>query len=167
MTRSFLPKRLLQPVVRLLRQGVTPEKIALSIALGVTLGVFPLIGSTTLLCAGAAFAFRLNLAAIQLVNYLVYPLQLALLIPFLRAGSSLAGTPAAFSLSQILELSRSDVPRAVSTLCAATLGAVALWALLCPVVAAAIYFTLAPALRRLAAAMNRSGPPDVPSPFRP
>src|SRR5690242_16181112 len=83
---DVLKERLLQPVVDLLRQGVTPEKIALSMALGATLGVFPALGWTTILCAIAAFALRLNLPAIQLVNYLVYPAQLALLLPFFRLG---------------------------------------------------------------------------------
>jgi len=36
---------------------------------------------------------RLNLPAIQLVNLVVYPLQLALLVPFLRAGAWLSIAP--------------------------------------------------------------------------
>ncbi len=88
---SFLQRRLVRPVIELLRQGVTPEKIALSIVFGVTLGVFPVLGSTTALCAVAALAFRLNLPAIQIVNYFVYPLQIALLIPFFRVGEKLFG----------------------------------------------------------------------------
>lgn len=67
-------RRVLDPILALLRQGVTPEKIAISIVLGVILGVFPVLGATTLLCAGAAILFRLNLPAIQLVNYVMYPL---------------------------------------------------------------------------------------------
>jgi uncharacterized protein (DUF2062 family) len=88
---GFLQRRLVRPVIELLRQGVTPEKIALSIVCGITLGVFPVLGSTTLLCAVAALAFRLNLPAIQLVNYFVYPLQIALLIPLFRLGEKLFG----------------------------------------------------------------------------
>ncbi|HDP80068.1 MAG TPA: DUF2062 domain-containing protein, partial [Spirochaetes bacterium] len=75
----------------LLRQGITPEKLSLSLAFGIILGIFPVIGSTTILCAAAAVLFRLNLPAIQLVNYLVYPLQITFLIPFLRAGDRLFG----------------------------------------------------------------------------
>jgi uncharacterized protein (DUF2062 family) len=89
MSEGFLYRKLVRPLVDLLRQGVSPEKIALSVALGVTLGVFPVLGSTTALCALAAFALQLNLPAIQLVNYFVYPLQIALLIPFFRLGEKL------------------------------------------------------------------------------
>jgi hypothetical protein len=65
---------------------MTAETIALSVALGMALGVFPVLGCPTLFCALAAVTLRLNLPAIQFVNYLVYPLQLALLIPFFRLG---------------------------------------------------------------------------------
>ena len=83
---GFWKRRLVDPVVALLRQGVTPEKIALGMALGITIGVAPMIRSTTMLCAIASFALRLNPAAIQIVNYLMSPLQLALLIPFIGGG---------------------------------------------------------------------------------
>ena len=38
---SFFRRRIARPIVELLHQGVTPEKMALSLALGVALGVFP------------------------------------------------------------------------------------------------------------------------------
>jgi uncharacterized protein (DUF2062 family) len=66
MSESFLYRRLVRPILELLRQGVTPGKIALSLALGVVLGVFPVLGSTTALCTLAAITLRLNLPAIQL-----------------------------------------------------------------------------------------------------
>ena len=76
-------------ILDLLRQGITPEKIALSIAFGIVLGVFPALGWTALLCLVASAGLRLNLPAMQLVNFLVYPLQLLLLVPFIRAGEVL------------------------------------------------------------------------------
>src|SRR5713101_5645003 len=93
MRDGFFYRRVVGPIGELLRQGVTPEKIALSVALGAALGVFPVIGATTTLCALAALILRLNLPAIQIVNYVVYPLQIALLIPFFRIGERLFGAP--------------------------------------------------------------------------
>ncbi len=83
--------RLIEPVLDLLRQGVTPEKIALSLAFGLGIGIFPVLGVSTVLCTVVAIVFRLNLPAIQLVNYLASPLQLALIIPFVRVGEHLLG----------------------------------------------------------------------------
>ena len=153
---GFLRRRLVQPILDLLRQGITPEKIALSIALGITLGVTPVIGSTSILCFVAALLLGLNLPAIQLVNYFVYPLQLALLIPFLQTGTHIFGGSAVdFSLGQIFHLIRTDVWRALAILWTATLRAMLLWLIASPIVAAAIYFVLAPALRRLAEAIQQ------------
>ncbi len=59
--------------------------------LGIVLGVFPVFGLPTLLCAAAAIVFRLNLAAIQLVNQVSAPLQYALLLPLGRAGAQITG----------------------------------------------------------------------------
>ncbi|MCS6833458.1 MAG: DUF2062 domain-containing protein, partial [Flammeovirgaceae bacterium] len=85
--KSTFERKVLQPLTELLKQGITPHKLALTIALGVSLGNFPIFGVTTLLCTVAAFLLRLNLAAIHLVNYVMYPLQLSLVIPFVRLGA--------------------------------------------------------------------------------
>jgi uncharacterized protein (DUF2062 family) len=74
-----------------LKEGLSPERLALTIALGFVLGVCPIFGVPTLLCTLAAAVLRLNLPAVLLVNYLVYPLQIALLWPFARTGAQLLG----------------------------------------------------------------------------
>jgi uncharacterized protein (DUF2062 family) len=142
----------------LLRQGITPEKVALSIALGAVLGVFPMLGSTTLLCAGAAILLRLNLPAIQLVNFLIYPLQLILFLPLLKAGSRIAKAgPVTISLKQIFGMIESDLWGLIKMLWSATLGAIAIWLVLAPIAALIIYFTLAPILRRAHRVIHKSG----------
>ncbi|MEO8373023.1 MAG: DUF2062 domain-containing protein [Candidatus Solibacter sp.] len=147
----MIRRRLVQPFLDLLRQGITPEKIALTIALGLALGVTPVIGSTTLLCTGAALALRLNLPAIQLVNGAVYPLQLVLIIPFLRAGAWLFGEGGvgALTLSRLFELIRSDMWHAIVILWSATLHALVAWLAVSAIAASLVYFTLLPVLRRV------------------
>jgi uncharacterized protein (DUF2062 family) len=146
------------PIGDLLRQGITPEKVALSIALGVVVGVFPMLGTTTLLCAGVAIPLRLNLPAIQLVNFLIYPMQLILFLPLLRAGSRLANaSPVTMSLKQIFGMMQSDLFGLIKMLWSATVGAVAIWLVLAPIAAAVIYFSIAPILRRAHHAIHKSG----------
>ena len=84
----------MHPLLDLSLRGLSPEAIALSIAVGFSLGLFPLPGCPTLLCALAAVVLRLNAPAVQVVNYLVYPLQLALFAPFMRLGGRLFRFPA-------------------------------------------------------------------------
>jgi uncharacterized protein (DUF2062 family) len=65
---QFWQERMVALVAAQLMQGVTPQKIALSIALGISLGIIPVLGVTTMLCAMAAIRFKLNQPVIQLVN---------------------------------------------------------------------------------------------------
>lgn len=75
MTDSEPKRRWRRFLLDQLRPGVTPERLALTLVLGITLGIIPMLGTTTILCALAATALGLNLPAIQLVNGVVYPLQ--------------------------------------------------------------------------------------------
>ena len=138
----------MRPIIELLRQGVTPEKIAFSIALGVALGVFPVLGSTTALCALAALVLRLNLPAIQVVNYFVYPLQIALLIPFFRLGERLFHAPhLPLSVPQIYAMIHANMWNAIRSLWTTAWHAVIVWCLLAPVFTALVYAVLVPGLR--------------------
>jgi uncharacterized protein (DUF2062 family) len=138
-------------ILELLRQGVTPEKMALSLALGVALGVFPMLGTTTALCALVAFIWRLNSPAIQMVNYFVYPLQIALLIPFFRAGERLFGAPRLpLAIAQILAMAHASFWGAMRFLWTTIWHAALVWCLIAPVFVALLYVTLTPILRRVA-----------------
>src|SRR5271156_1481165 len=72
-----------------LRQGISPRRLALTLALGFAVGCIPVVGIPTLVCAALALALRLNLPAIQAANYIVMPLQLVLIVPFVRLGGRL------------------------------------------------------------------------------
>ena len=88
---SFIRDKISSPLATLLKQGLSPGKLALVMALGTTLSVFPVLGSTTLLCTLVAIGFRLNLPAIQFANYLAFPLQIILFFPFLKVGQAVSG----------------------------------------------------------------------------
>ena len=50
--RSFWKRRLGDPVIALLTQGVTPDKLAATFAVGTTVSLFPFLGTTTALNLG-------------------------------------------------------------------------------------------------------------------
>lgn len=75
---------------RILSYGLTPQKLALTLCFGISIGIMPTLWGTSVLCAAVAAVFRLNQGAIQTVNYACYPLQLALLLPFFRLGELLS-----------------------------------------------------------------------------
>jgi uncharacterized protein (DUF2062 family) len=85
-----------------LSQGISPRRLALTLALGFAVGCIPVVGIPTVLCAALALALRLNLPAIQAANYIAMPLQLALIVPFVRLGRWLVpphGGPAPIGLA--------------------------------------------------------------------
>lgn len=148
--------RRLKPVITLLRQGASPEKIALTIALGIVLGVTPVLGSTTFLCGLAAILLRLNLPAIQLVNALVYPLQFILLIPFYRIGAWLFDADVStVSLSGVQELIRTGAWHAIGVLWVVTVHALVAWMAVGAAASAILYAVLLSVLRWTAGANDR------------
>lgn len=150
MANTFIRRHVIDPLVGILKFGVTPEKIALSLALGIVLGVFPVLGSTTILCAGAALAFGLNLPAIQLINYVMYPVQLMLLIPFMRLGEKLFRTaPLPLSLAQIMAMIHADAWQAIRALWVTTLHAMAAWLVVSVPVALLLCALLVPVMRKV------------------
>jgi hypothetical protein len=123
-------------IFTLSRDGVSTETLVLSIGLALVLGVFPVYGCPTLLCAAAAIVLRLNLPAMQLVNLLTSPLQLALLIPFHRLGGLLLpGASAAGPLAGIWTLA---------------VHAIAGWSCVCVPLGILLYLALRLGRRRLA-----------------
>ena len=157
---EFLQRRLVDPVLALLRQGLAPRELALCLALGAGIGLFPVLGVSTPLLAVIALSWRLNLAAIQLVNYLIYPLQLLLIIPFVRLGETLTGAaPQPLTITAGFELMSQGVWHAVVTLWDAIVHAALGWILLGPAGIYVLYRLLEPMLRRAA---RRLTPGDAP-----
>jgi uncharacterized protein (DUF2062 family) len=162
MSGGFFYRRVLRPIIDLLKQGVTPEKMALSLALGAAIGVFPALGWSTSLCAIVALALRLNLPAIQIVNYVVYPAQIALLIPFFRMGEKLFGAPhLPISVSQIHAMIRASVWSSIKLLWTTTWHAMVVWAMMAPVFVGLAFVILTPLLRHVLRRQAARTPPSV------
>lgn len=106
---SFWKRKIVNPLISQLKQGASPDKLAQSIAWGSMIGVFPILGTTTMLCGLAGVTLRLNHIAMQTMNWLIYPLQLILIIPFLRLGNVMFGIDQfPLSLSEITALFEAD-----------------------------------------------------------
>jgi len=149
-------RRAVLPVLALLRMGASPERLAWSIAAGAVIGINPLLGSTTILCLAVAMLFRLNIAASQIGNHIVYPLELLLVIPFLRLGSAVFRTsPVPLSPAMIMQAARSHPIELVKVLWLWEWHALILWAALSAVSMPAIAFALMPLLRKMMAGIER------------
>ncbi|MFP5358176.1 MAG: DUF2062 domain-containing protein [Gammaproteobacteria bacterium] len=164
MPDSRLRRWFINPLRDQLRQGVTPAKLALTLALGLTLGIFPLLGITTVLCALLAVWLRLNQPVIQLVNYAAYPVQLLLLIPFYRAGERLFGADPVpiFSVADLVARFNAGPWQFVLDYGLVGLYGVVVWLLLAPLLGLLIYALSLPLLRRLDRGLLRVRKPLLP-----
>jgi uncharacterized protein (DUF2062 family) len=148
MMRRLWNQRVAGPMGALLRQGATAEGLALALALGVATGLFPVIGTTTVLGLATAAALRLNLPALQLANWMAYPLQIAMIIPLVRLGEWLSGAPpVSFSVTQVVTRTTSDPLGALSLYGMTGLHGILGWVAIVPLLVLVLYRALLPALR--------------------
>ncbi|KAJ6942422.1 hypothetical protein NC652_008290 [Populus alba x Populus x berolinensis] len=92
---AWLDKKIVDPLYQILRRGLEPKQLAFSTALGIALGIFPICGVTVLLC-GLAIALLGSLChapTVLLANFIATPIELSLVVPFLRLGEVMSGGP--------------------------------------------------------------------------
>ena len=141
-----------QPLLNLLRQGLTPHQLALTVALGTAAGLVPMLGVTTILASFAAVRLRLNVAATLLIAHLWSPVQLLLIIPLLQQGARLWGTHGpSLTLGKLQFLFGHNWVAALRLLWHAIVGALAIWAVAFLLIGPVLYFALRPLLRLLMA----------------
>lgn len=141
--------KLWDAIKRLLGAGTTPEKLALTCALGVVVGTLPVWGITTWLCFLLAAIFRINVIILQLINYLLYPVQLILIIPFIQLGAFVFGVePLPYSLSEITTMFGNDFWGTIGDIGYAVLLGVCVWVAFSVLVFPGIYLGTLSFLRK-------------------
>ena len=159
--RGFWRRRLLDPVVALLTQGVTPDKVAATLAVGTACAMFPFLGTTALLCLGVGLWLRMNQPILQTLNQLLGPLHLVMILAYVRLGEWIWRAPVEdrFSIIEVItafaELTFRDF---LARFGQAGLHALTAWALTTPLLIAALYYGLRPVLRRAARLRPRIRP---------
>ena len=153
---SFWQRRIVRPIAAQFTQGVSPEKIALTIALGLACGVFPFVGFTTGLCFLVALLGRLNQPIIHVINQLLWPVQLALIAVYVKLGARLFGAPVLpFRIEEVTRVFWASQREFWSRFGLIGVYAFTAWSLTVPVLVAVAYFGTLPALRKLASVSRR------------
>jgi uncharacterized protein (DUF2062 family) len=143
--------------------GATPQKLAWSIAVGLLIGINPILGSTTVICLAFAFLLRLNVAASQLANHLVYPLELILVVPFIHLASRVFGTaPMPLSAKALITAARTNPIALSRELWQWEWHAFVLWFAIAIVLTPIIALALTPLLRKLLLRVERHQYPLLP-----
>jgi len=147
--KSWLYRKIIEPLLAFLKQGMSPQRLALCVAIGVVVGNIPILGVSTILCTLIALLFRLNLPAIQLVQAFMAPTQVLLIIPFVRMGEWLLRAPhQPLSIKAATALIATGVGPAVRELWVAMVHAGFAWLLLAPIAIYVLYKALTRLFRR-------------------
>lgn len=156
-----LQQRLVDPLMAQLRQGISPDRLALCVAIGVVVGNNPILGTSTILCAIIALVFRLNLPAMQLVQAVMAPTQVLLIIPFVRLGETIMRSPhQSLSAEAGLGLMAGGAGNAVPVLRDAVIHGGLAWLLVAPFAVWLTQRSLEPLFRRAARHMAARGSDD-------
>lgn len=147
---------LVTPVVKQLTGGTSPTRIAWTISLGIVLGVFPVMGTTTLICLFFGWVLNLNQPVLHVFRVFVYPLHLALILVFIRLGERLYGVPLiSLSVPQLAGKFKTDPVQFLSDFGLVAWHGVSAWLLIAPFAVILIKWALMPLLRRLAESIKK------------
>ncbi|BDD02713.1 DUF2062 domain-containing protein [Aureibacter tunicatorum] len=91
MFRKLYQKNVVAPLKGVLKKGASPHQMALSLTLGAIIGLSPLIGLTTIVCSLLCLLLGLNIISANVSNFLVYPIQLIVFMPFMYWGGKIMG----------------------------------------------------------------------------
>lgn len=151
MKRFFL--RVKTTVMDLLKQGMTADKIALTLAIGAVISICPLPVIPTIVCAIIAVPLKLNIALIQIVNYILLPAQWLLILPFIRLGERVfRAEPVALTVGEAIRLLRERPLESLREFATSFLHGIGAWLIFSPFLLAGLYYSLLPLLRRYARA---------------
>jgi uncharacterized protein (DUF2062 family) len=121
-------RKFLSPIRKSIIKGISTEKLSVSLALGLILGIIPFYGVTTILVGLAALSLRLNFVTMQVAHLIVQPIQLALIVPFLKLGDTLIiKTGYIFTLQEYILLFKTDFWGALGDFWMINLSAIVIW----------------------------------------
>ena len=158
---SLFQRRIILPLLNLLRVGASPRKLAWSLAVGFVVGINPLLGTTTVFCLLVALLLRLNLVASQISNHLVYPLQLVLFFLFIRIGEIAFRTgPLPLGRDALLSAMRHHPLSTTRLLWLWEWHALVVWFVAASITAPLLAALLTPMLRRLLHSIHHEPAPE-------
>jgi len=124
------------------KDGLTAEKLALSITIGIISGIFPVIGMTTFISLVLTMLFRQNLLVVQSVQWILALFQVLLIIPFMQFGAYLLSQNVHISMLQINNAFHHGVMSGIKTVGIFHLYAILTWLILALPAAAVSYYSL-------------------------
>ncbi len=160
---SLWQRWITQPILQQLTQGVSPPKIAQAISYGITLGLFPILGSNTILTLAVGVPLRLNQPILQVFKTLTYPFQWVTVLGFYRAGEWLFNAPhVSIHIPTMMKRFFAAPGPFFKDYGMTALYGIAVWCLLAPAVGWLIYFITKIMVEKLASLKKTQQQPIAP-----
>ena len=80
-------------ITALFTQGLTPKKLSQSIIVSGLISTIPILGVSTFMITTVSIKTKLNLPIMIALSYMMWPLQILLIIPFIRVGEFIFSVP--------------------------------------------------------------------------
>lgn len=80
-------------ITTLLNQGLTPKELCQSIIVSGLISTVPILGVSTFMITTVSLKRKLNFPVMISLSYLMWPVQILLIIPFIRVGEFIFSVP--------------------------------------------------------------------------
>lgn len=133
-------KKVKKVIHRELTKGLDLRSGSRAIASAFTFGIFPIIGFSTPLNTLSALVFKLNQPIVQAINWVLGPLKLLLIFPFLRFGEWLfSAEPFTLSLTEFSSIFFDDWIATTQEFAWTFVHVITGWLILAPLIYPAAY----------------------------
>lgn len=133
-------KVFLNKITALFKQGLSPKKIAESSIAAILLSIIPVLGVTTLLISVVSLKRKLNLPIMIAISYLIWPLQIILILPFIQLGEFVFSVPKSHhTLDEIIEMSQNNFFKMLGQISFELLCGLGAWFLIAVPIALGLY----------------------------
>ncbi|XP_039014629.1 uncharacterized protein LOC120144682 [Hibiscus syriacus] len=141
--KRWLNQKIVDPMVQILKKGAEPKQLAFSVALGFTLGGVRWYCGIAIAVLGSLA----NAPAIVLANFLATPMEVSLMVSFLRFGGALTGGEA-FELTSDA-LNKVIIGQASTELLFSIARALLGWFVAAPIILVTLYLIFLPIFKFL------------------
>lgn len=86
-------KKVKDKTTALLKQGLSPKELSQSIIVSGLISTIPILGVSTFMITTVSLKQKLNLPIMIALSYLMWPVQILMIIPFIRVGEFIFSVP--------------------------------------------------------------------------
>jgi hypothetical protein len=101
----------------LFMQGLTPKELSQSIIVSGLIAIIPVLGVSTFMITTVSLKWKLNLPVMIALSYLMWPVQILMIIPFIRIGEFIFSvSPNHYTVEEIISSFQSSFFKTLSHL---------------------------------------------------